>query len=207
MDLESKSPALFIITLILIIAYIVSRDRKKKTKADQHQLETNDATTHQRESDTSFILRCKSHIESYLNANQYQFYTSNSSPRYIVPFEINDSPYEIIITPYCPGEAKVIEFNARVTSVPVQDNMLATIAELTNRLNTHSINTLLYLDYESRHVLVRNFLIVSDDDINAKMFDQCFFEVLGAAKTRVFLNRVLLDNESPALVACEYAHL
>lgn len=199
MELAKVSIA-WTVPLLLIIAYLFIRDKRKKKKDDTN----NSIASYQHETEESFNTRCRNHIVAYLISNQYKFHTiDDSATQFMVPFDADDGPLRILIAV---ENVKAVSFTSRITSDAVPDNMLSAIAELTNRMNAHFVNTQLYLDYETRHVQICKSLPISHYEVDYGMFDWYFRCVQSAGKSRAYLNRVLLNNESPALVALDYAH-
>ncbi len=192
MDIDSKLPMAYLIALIFVVAYFVSRKEKKKAKEqEQANLAVHDP-----------YQEIKSEITSYLQNRDYRFSMSDnvSRPQFKAHFVFENAPYQILITVI---NQERIDFAARVTSFPIEDNMLATVAEFTNRINTYSLDPQLNLNYENRHVEIHRSLITF---YRASMFDWYFRCVKDGGRARRYLNQVLLEGENPALVALDYAH-
>lgn len=202
MNIESIDIVLPLIILTLVTAYLA--DRKKKKKDNMREQTINSGAPYLHETMEDFYTRCRNHIVAYIYNNQYKFHTiDDSATQFMVPFDSDDGPFRILITI---GDIKVMSFTSRITFDAVPDNMLSAIAELTNRMNKRTVNFQLYLDYETRHVMICKSLPISHHEIDYGMFDWYFRCVLCAQKARAYLNRVSFNNENPALVALDYIH-
>lgn len=184
------------------------KDESAKVNSSDHgtsPIETwNDLNEFQEETEEHFYRRFEYHFESLLSDYGYNFYFQTLSRSFMVRFP--DYPGRFYIQPVFSPSQSYVQFHGVITMTSIPDNQLNQISELINRLNACRILSSLFLDYEDRHIKFKSIFNMPKYNLETETVLFHMDTALQCFELRPYLNRVILHNEAPVLVALDYAN-
>jgi len=161
--------------------------------------------TYEDESEESYLIRCQNFIVSFLNDVNAPYMVAADDSY----FQLDVSGYEdynnqIRIEPYFGRGSKYISFETRITTGVIPNDKLPQLSELINRVNNDLMFSGLSLDYENRAINYRITYKVGDQSLISEYFWFNLNAVNASVTILPYINRVLINDEEPVLVALDY---
>jgi hypothetical protein len=197
--------------IILIVAVIIFYILGKNSSPVEEVIKTVEITKAQEvniyadESEESYVLRCQNFIVSFLNDMNMPYLVAPDHRYYqLNVFGENDYDNQITIEPYFAGGSKYIAYETRISSGIIPNDKLPQLSELINRVNSDLLYSGLSLDYENRTVNYKITYKVGNYEIIPDYFWFNLTAVNAAVTFIPFINRIIINDEEPVLVALAY---
>jgi hypothetical protein len=202
---------LIIYPIILVVSIIIFYILGRKSGARPETIKTVEVTkeafvlTYENETEESYLIRCQNFIVTFLNDINAPYLVAPDHSYYHVEVSGHqDYHNKIRIEPYFGGGSKYIAFETCITTSLIPNDKLPQLSELINRVNNELMFSGLSLDYENRAINYRITYKVGDQSLIPEYFWFNLKAVNAAVMFHTYINRVLINNEEPVLVALDY---
>jgi len=198
-----------LLTVAVIIIYIFGKKSSPNSEPiesyETYEEDRDDINFYDDETEESYLLRCQNSIVALFNQGQVPYLVDSDHRYYQIKLAGHDDFHnEIQIVPYFANGKKYINLETVISSVIIPNDKLSAVSELINRINFEILFGGLSLDYSTRTLYFRITYKVGDQIILPQYF---WFNVnlVNDAVTFVpYFERVIRNNEEPALVILDY---
>lgn len=202
---------LILYPIILIVAVIIFYILGKKNGAEKEIIKTvtqynnEPISLYHDETEDQFHLRCHNFITDWFTKNELRHHTSNDYKSTVLTFEAEDGVvYNINIESYYNGGNRYIMLFTKINDNAVPSNKLTEVSELINRLNNALILSTLQFNYENRAIESILIYRIGNEPLLPEHFAFYYSSLVRSRQTKAAFNRIINNNEEPALVTIDY---
>lgn len=185
----------------MIIIYLYNQRKKPiESKVSIATIEKALKVDNHNETEEEFTKRCHKFIKDWFDLSGIKIYTADMQS-FRIGFEESDGTLvDYFINSHF--NRKVIVLQAPLY-YDIPDHKLVEVSEFVNRLNNNLFISSLYLNYEKRRIETRLVYHIGNNDLNSDSFE-FYYSILTRVTIRKSINKIILNNENPALVAIDW---